>query len=339
MRIKVTAPTRIDLAGATLDIFPLYVFEGGGLTINCAISLRTEVELETREDGGFQVRAEGLELTQEVGSLEELTSDGEFAPMNLIIKVLQFYKPTGGLSVRTGSQVPPGSGLGGSSSLLIALSSGLIYLGRQPYNKQDLIELAANIEAFSIQVPTGKQDYYPAAFGGTNAIWFGLDGDRREPIEFSPQFGDRMRKSLIIGYSGASRFSGVPNWNMMKAYIDRQGDAVNQMKRIKKTALSTYQSLKDEDFERFGRCLSQEWENRKHLAEGVTTDRVDRIFQAAARAGALASKICGAGGGGCFISLAPPQFRADVVQALKEAGAEVLEAEFSSEGVRLDEIE
>lgn len=337
MKLKITAPTRIDFAGATLDIFPLYVFEGGGLTVNCAIDLRTEVELETRSDGRFQIMAEDLELEQTADSLEELDCKDDFAPLDLIVRVLQFYRPTSGLTVRCRSHVPAGSGLGGSSSLLIALSHGLRQIEGLDLDPQKIIDYAANIEAFSIQVPTGKQDYYPPTYGGINALWFGLDGDRREPLTFSPEFEDRLGRQLIVGYSGASRFSGAPNWNMMKAYIDRQGEAAVQMGRIKKTALATYRSLRDEDLEDFGTCLAQEWENRKNLAEGVTNETVDGIFEAAADAGALASKLCGAGGGGCFITLSDGDRRREVVEALEGEGAEILQAGFAKEGVTIRE--
>jgi len=117
MRLKVSAPTRIDLAGGTLDIYPLYLFEGSGLTLNVAIDLLSEVELEKRPDQGIRIEAKDLGLVLEASCLDQLKSEGPFARLDLVVRILRFYKPTCGLNVRIESQVPPGSGLGGSSSL------------------------------------------------------------------------------------------------------------------------------------------------------------------------------------------------------------------------------
>ena len=179
MRLKATAPTRVDLSGGTLDIYPLYVFENGGLTLNAAINLWSEIEFETRCDPGFRIEATDLQIVMEAPGLKELDSRGEFAPLDLIVRILKFYQPSQGLNVWTRTNLPPGSGLGGSSSLLISLSTALVQLQNLPFSKTRIIDAGANIEMQSIRVPTGKQDYYPAAFGGFNALWFGAR--RRSP--------------------------------------------------------------------------------------------------------------------------------------------------------------
>ena len=335
MKLKAAAPTRIDLAGATLDIYPLYVFEGGGLTLNAAIDLVSEVEIETRSDRRIHIEAKDLGLTLEVSELAELHGGGEFAPLDLIIRILKFYGPRTGLTVRTTSSVPAGSGLGGSSSLLISLSTALVQLENRPVTKTEIIDFGANIEAQSLRVPTGKQDYYPPSYGGFNALWFGLDGIRREPFSFSAGFRADLERRILLGYSGASRFSGTSNWNMMKRYIDEEDSTVAQFGRIKTTAMSMYESLKSEDLEAFTRCLAQEWENRKGLADGVSTVQVDKIFENAEKMGALASKICGAGGGGCFITVVREGCQTAVAEAIEESGGRVLDYRFSDSGVRV----
>lgn len=327
----------MDFAGGTLDVYPLYVFEGGGLTLNAAIDLCSEIIVEPRADEQVRVEATDLKLVLEAPRVADLCAEGEYAPLDLIVRILQFYKPSRGLNIWTKNDVPPGSGLGGSSSLLVSLSTALIQLDNRPVNKMQLIDYGANIEAQSIRIPTGKQDYFPPAFGGFNALWFGLEGDRREPLNFSPDFHHRLQSQILLGYTGASRFSGTNNWNMMKRYIDHQGTTVTQMRRIKETALAMYQSLKSEDLEGFGRCLGQEWENRRSLAEGVSTAAIDQIFKASAEAGAYASKICGAGGGGCFITLAREGRQDAVRRAIESNGGRLLDYQFSETGVRVTE--
>lgn len=335
MHLKATAPTRVDLSGGTLDIYPLYVFENGGLTLNAAINRCSEVELEPRVDQGIRIEARDIQLILETSSLDELHSQDRFAPLDLIVRVLKFYQPSRGLNLWTRTDLPVGSGLGGSSSLLIALSAALIQLDNLPFNKTQMIDLGANIEMQSIRVPTGKQDYYPPAFGGFNALWFRLDGVQRERLLFSPEFSARLQNQILLGYSGASRFSGTTNWNMMKRYIEKQDSTVARMGKIKEIALAMVDSLKEENLEQFAECLSEEWEMRRGLAEGVTTPVIEKIFAAAARQGAWASKICGAGGGGCFITLVPEGRQQPVRSAIEKNGGQVLPYAFAPTGVKV----
>ena len=338
MRLKATSPTRLDLAGATLDIYPLYVFEGGGLTINAAIDLSSQVELEVRPDQRIRVESADLNLALEAPNLKELAVNRERAPLDLIVRILQFYRPSCGLNVRTRSTVPPGSGLGGSSSLLISLSSALVQLENRPVTKSQIIDFGAQIEAQSLGIPTGKQDYYPPAFGGFHALWFDLKGDRREPLRFSDRFQKLLETQVLLAYSGASRFSGANNWEIMKRYIEGQGKTVSRMKEIKKTTASMYRSLRAEDWTGFVRCLAEEWDNRRRLARGLATQEIEDLFAAAKRAGALASKVCGAGGGGCFITVVDRPHRQSVENAIENAGGRILPYCFAYSGVRVEEI-
>ncbi len=333
--LKVQAPTRMTLGGATLDIYPLYLFEEGGLTLNVAIDRCSEVELEEQSEGRIRIEATDLGLVLEGPDLEALQSNGEFAPLDLVLRVLKFYRPGNGLIVRTKNNVPPGSGLGGSSSLLVCLSTALLQWENRPVNKEQLIDFGANIEAQSIRIPTGKQDYFPPAYGGFHALWFEIEGIRRERLTFSAQFENQLQERILLGYSGVSRFSGSSNWNIMRKYIDNEGPTVVGLGKIKEIAIAVYQSLKEEDLDKFAECLATDWENQKGLADGVTTPEIDRIFDAARQAGARASKICGAGGGGCFLTVVGEGCQQEVKEAIQGTGGEILDYHFSSSGVRV----
>ncbi|MEE8586165.1 MAG: hypothetical protein V3T83_15080 [Acidobacteriota bacterium] len=337
MKLKVQAPTRIDLAGATLDIHPLYVFEGGGLTLNAAVDLCSEVEIESRPDGRIHLESLDQGVSRSAASIDRLGGQGEDSKLALLVNILRFYRPRGGLSIRTRSQAPSGSGLGGSSSILVSLSSALVQWENLPCNKTQIIDYGAEIEAQTIGVPTGKQDYYPAAFGGFSALWFSLSGARREPLPLSAQFVARLNDRLILGYSGASRFSGASNWSVLKSYVERRGATRDHMKSIQRTARRMRQCLLEEDFPGLADCLREEWSNRRRLAPGVSTERLESIFEAASRAGAEASKVCGAGGGGCFISLAAEGCRPAVEEAISAQGGRVLDYRFAASGVRVAE--
>ncbi len=337
MKLKVSAPTRVDLAGSTLDIYPLYLFEGGGVTLNAAIDLCARVEIETRVDNRIGLEAADLGLSLEAGGLDEFVSKAEKTPLDLIARVLKFYQPSQGLNILTRSEVPAGSGLGGSSALLVSLSTALVQLENRPFSKMQIINFGADIEAQSLRIPTGKQDYFPSAYGGFNALWFELEGARRERLIFSEVFLKQLQSQILLGYSGESRFSGMNNWSVVKRYIDDRESTVAKLAKIGQTALAMYQRLKEEDLSGFSDCLAQEWSNRKELAPGVTNPAIDNIFAAAHQAGALASKICGAGGGGCFITLVEKGCQEAVKKAILGDVGEILDYHFSDRGVRVVE--
>lgn len=333
MIVETQAPNRIDLSGGTLDIYPLYVFEEQACTINAAITLYSKVTIETRQDGQFNFHSQDMNSTLELNHLKDIPRE---APMAFVASVVKFYNPQIGLNVTTSNQAPKGSGLGASSALLIALSTALNHVNRSFLNGETLIQNAADIEAKSLGIPTGKQDYFPPLYGGINALHFGINRVEREPLTLSPQFINRLSQSLIISFTGESHFSGTSNWNMLKAYIENQGQTRHNLGQIKQTALDMKQALLNEDFEHFVKLISREWENRKVLAEGVTTPKIEQLISGASRSGALASKICGAGGGGCMITLCSLENRSKVVESLQANGATIIDATICLDGIKIN---
>jgi D-glycero-alpha-D-manno-heptose-7-phosphate kinase len=333
MQVSATVPTRIDLAGGTLDVYPLYLFENGGLTLNAAINVYGHVTVEERADARIHLRSQDTGAEQVFASLSEMQMGGE---LDLVKKALRFYRPRHGLNVTLHSQAPRGSGLGASSALLMALSGALNALQGRGLSRERLIDLGANIEAQVIGIPTGKQDYFPPLFGGVCSIWFDVDGHRLERLDGDSDLIDRLNERLILTFTNVSRFSGATNWAMLKRYIEREGDTVAHMRRIKEVALAMRHSLLAGDLDEFARLLAIEWENRKVLAEGVTTPQIEALIAAAQRAGARASKLCGAGGGGCLLTCAEPQAVPAVKEALAHAGAAPLPCRIVPHGIHLE---
>jgi len=333
MKLIARTPNRIDLSGGTLDIYPLYVFMNGGMTLNAAIDMYSEVTLETQSDDGFVFYSQDLDLTKNVSRQSLLEDDFEGDFFQLLIETVKFYLPHTGLKVTTYNQAPKGSGLGASSALLIALSGALNHLNSDYLAGEKLIEYGANLEALSLGIPTGKQDYFPAVYGGVNALHFSARGIRREPLRISADFLAELNASLIISFSGQSHFSGTNNWSMMKRYIDNEGETRAYLKRIKATSTEMRESLIQADLPQICRLIATEWENRKALAEGVTTPEIESMMAAAQAEGAKASKICGAGGGGCMITLCSPSDKDSVKAALSHAGASILEHQITLQGL------
>jgi D-glycero-alpha-D-manno-heptose-7-phosphate kinase len=327
MRISVTVPTRIDLAGGTLDVYPLYLFEEGGLTINAAVNVFGHVVVEERQDDRISICSLDAGIEECYAGPEEMTTGG---PLDLAKRALRYYRPSRGLNVTLRSEAPHGSGLGASSALLMALSSALNELEDLGLSQDRIIDLGANIEAQTIGIPTGKQDYFPPLFGGICSIWFDVDGHQLERLDEDEELVTRLNERLILTFTNITRFSGVTNWAMLRRYIEREGDTVAHLRRIKQVALACRDVLKAGDLDEFARLLDVEWENRKLLAEGVTTPEIEDMVHAARQAGARASKICGAGGGGCMITYADPENADGVRRALVDAGATLMP--FGSEG-------
>ena len=335
MKLHGTAPMRADLAGGTLDIYPLYVFLGGAMTLNTAIALTSEVWLETTGGTGIKIISE--DLGEEVSAPDAASLDPAKG-LDLLARIVRFYNPETGCEIRTKNNVPKGSGLGASSSLLICLSHVMNELTGRRFSAEKIIDIGANLEAQTIRIPTGKQDYYSATYGGVSTIWFDVDGGRREPLISDEGFIKELEERLVITFAGKPRFSGLSNWNMTKAYIDGEPRTVRNFEQIKKTAMEMRECFRGGDLEGFGRLLGVEWENRKGLAEGVTNERIDAMMEAAAGAGAVSSKICGAGGGGCMVSFCGAGAKAAVSKALTAAGADVLDCGISREGVKVEKM-
>ena len=193
MLIESSAPTRVDLAGGTIDIWPLYLFHPGAATVNFAISLRAHCRIETRDDGRIvlESRDRKVAFETELAAIEDLAREQR---LELISKLVHFFKPTTGFHLIANSEAPAGAGLGGSSALAIACIGALNRLVGNRYDERKFIVLAANIETTVIRVPAGFQDYYPAHYGSASCIHFRPDRIEREALNID---GSELEKRLV----------------------------------------------------------------------------------------------------------------------------------------------
>ncbi len=329
MRITCSAPTRIDLAGGTIDIWPLYLFHPPAVTLNAAISLRAHCTIESRNDRRVVIISEDTGERVEADNPEALGVKTLALPARLVK-----HFGARGLTLTTRSDSPVGAGIAGSSTLNIALIAALARFTRQDLTADEQLELAKNIEAQVIDVPTGVQDYRPAFYGGVSAVELSVTGIRRVPLAVDPvALGSR----IVLAYTGATRNSGINNWDMTKRHIDGEASVVAAFDKIAVIARDMRETLERGDWHATGQALAAEWTNRKQLAPGVTTPAIDDLLARAASAGAWAGKVCGAGGGGCLFCLTPPERHADVSAALAAGGARVLPFTIDTDGVQLTE--
>ena len=329
--ITSSAPTRIDLAGGTVDIWPLYLFHEQAQTLNAAISLRAHAEIVPRSDGRVRLESIDTAKTVEVSTWHELR---DVAGLPLLTKLAYYFRAEN-LTLRTRGESPAGAGIAGSSALNVAVCGALARWAGLTLDAEALLTIAMNVEAQVIRVPTGVQDYRPAYYGGIAAIE--LRPDRVERIAI-PVDARELEQRLVLAYTGAPHFSGTNNWEITKKHIDGDTQVFDCFDRIVAAAGALRDALSRADWEGVARHLNAEWEARKQLAPGVTTPMIDRLIDDATSAGARAAKVCGAGGGGCLFCLVDPENSAAVRHALSTGGARLLDYRIEADGLRVQTI-
>ena len=327
--IKSTAPTRIDLAGGTLDIWPLYLRFENPPTLNAAINLYATVELTPRSDRKVFVESKDLSCQAKFDSVASLP---ERHPLDLIFKTLKYYRPKKGLSIVTSSEAPPGSGIGGSSALNIALHGALNAFTKKGLSKRQMLEAAMNIETQVISVPTGWQDYFPPLYGGVRSVRPGFDGVDSIAL---PVCLDELSKSIVLCYTGKPRRSGINNWKVMKRVLDGDQVVTEKLNKIAQIAREMDKELTLGNIKKVSALFAREWKARKALAPTISTPHIDKLIAGAIKKGAQAAKVCGAGGGGCIAFMVPPSKRETVVSELTGLSGKGIPFHFVQRGLRV----
>jgi D-glycero-alpha-D-manno-heptose-7-phosphate kinase len=328
VRIDSSAPTRIDLAGGTFDIWPLYLFHDNAQTLNAAISLRAHCTLTSRRD--YRVLLASDDTGEQVEAADPASLPTDRLP--LVARLVRHFGARG-VEVRTRAESPVGAGIAGSSAMNVALTGALAAWTGRPLTDDQLLTTAMNIEAQVLGVPTGVQDYRPALYGGLSAVEMDVSGVRRAAIDADPA---ELQARLVLAYTGASRNSGINNWDVMMRRINGDTAVAEAFDIIRDAAVSMRGALEERDWPAVAAYLNAEWEARKRLAPGVTTPEIDRLLSRTREAGALAGKVCGAGGGGCLICLVDPARKEDVTAALAQSGARVLPFAIERDGLRVN---
>jgi D-glycero-alpha-D-manno-heptose-7-phosphate kinase len=325
--LESSAPTRIDLAGGTIDIWPLYLFHDGATTVNVAISLRAHVRIEPFA-GGVLLRSVDTNREIQASTWSELPGNDSLPLLTFLARHYQLEHA----ALITRGESPAGAGIAGSSALTIAACGALSRWTHRSSDPDDLLNVAMNVECQTIRVPTGVQDYRPALYGGIAAIELGVSGIQRVGLEVDAR---ALEERLVLAYTGMPRHSGTNNWEIIKRHLDGDRAVFDCFERIRDTAVAMRHALERGDWDEVGRQIAAEWENRKRLAPGVTTPEIDDLMRRAASAGATAAKVCGAGGGGCLFCYGPPDRRPAIAAALTQGGARVLDFQIEMEGLRV----
>jgi D-glycero-alpha-D-manno-heptose-7-phosphate kinase len=331
-RVTASAPARIDLAGGTLDIWPLSALVPGAVTVNVAIELRATVSIERRVDRRLRVvsRDRARQATRRL----PLGAEDARGPLALLIRLAAAFDLGRGATLTSRATAPAGAGLGGSSTLGIAAAGALQRFSGERLSRERLLRRVMNLEALELGVPTGDQDYRGALHGGLAAYHHEPDGTRREPLPG----GAELERRLVLCYTGEPRSSGFSNWEMFRRFIDGERRTVANMKTIARIAGEMAAALRAGRLDDAGRLLGEEGRLRYRLAPSVETPGLRRADRAAKEAGAQGTKVCGAGGGGCLVALAMPGRREAVTRALAGTGAKLLPVRVARRGLRVESV-
>lgn len=309
------APCRIDLSGGTLDIWPLYLNFPEGLVLNqMALSLyaSAEVDFAPARDFRLKLYSQDYKRSRSFKSLEELrralSEPTDKFPLRWLGRVSAYFLENAGwdrghFELRTESEVPPGSGLGGSSTLGVAMAAAWAKaLDKADFFRKDpwlLQKIIRDLESVEIEHPAGEQDYVPALFGGL--ITFHMAAGLSEVRRHSPKFAKELAKHMALIYTGEPHHSGINNWAVYKAYVDKKKTVRKAFDGIHHTSIRLVESLLRADFEKIAADINEEWKWRQKLGSKVNAPVLKEAAQWAKSQGAIAAKACGSGGGGCLL--------------------------------------
>jgi D-glycero-alpha-D-manno-heptose-7-phosphate kinase len=325
--IRAVARCRVDLAGGTLDIWPLGAMHPGSVTVNLAIELPVEVRL-TSGGSEFIVRQDGA--TQRSPDARGLLADPSTALAGLVALELELPPVT----LELASASPRGAGLGASSALTVALLAAAETLreGGLSSSPEQRAAVARDLEARLMGLPTGLQDHLPGQLGGVLAIEHRAGGERIRRLRADLEsLGER----LVVAYTGQSHFSAGNNWSILRRRFEGDADTVARLDRIRDVARELPAAIEAGEWEAIGGLLNEEWNARRGLAPEVTTPELDRLLAACRELGAWGGKACGAGGGGSIALLVPPERRPVIETALVAAGAQLLAAPPTARGLEV----
>jgi D-glycero-alpha-D-manno-heptose-7-phosphate kinase len=326
------APVRISFAGGGTDL-PEYADRHGGLVVSAAVARCSTVIANPSFDGKIGVNSADYRcwLRWPAG-----VPAGNSEPLSLPRAVLGWFSERGmlpdGIDLFLAAEVPPGSGLGSSSAMAVALVKAISGFSGQPLDHAECARLACHIEIERLGRPIGRQDQHASAFGGINAIAFSPDRDEVTPLNLPPGFSSVLRDSLILLSTGHTRDSATILDGQRAA--TGNGSAVERLHRIKALAVEMKQAMEAGDLAAVGALLDEGWRIKRGLATGISSSRIDLLYAAARDAGALGGKIAGAGGGGFLLLCAPPERHPQILDALAPYDLAPLGFDFDWTGVR-----
>jgi D-glycero-alpha-D-manno-heptose-7-phosphate kinase len=336
MIIRSKAPLRLGIAGGGTDV-PPYSELFGGAILNATINLYAYATIEPRSDNKIVLQSYDNSEVYTFESIKELEIDGNLDLLKGIYNrvVKDFTNKKLSFTLTTRVDAPPGSGLGTSSTLVVAILGAFAEWLNLPFGEYDLAHLAFKIEREDLQMAGGKQDQYAATFGGVNFMEFFKDDKVIvNPLRVKSKYLNELAYNLVLYYTGTSRFSSDIIKSQSANVHNNVKKSIEAMHILKKQAIKTKEALLKGEIDKIGNLLHNAWEAKKNLAKDISNSSIDSIYNIATKAGASGGKISGAGGGGFMFFYCPNNSRNTVINELEKLGGQVKRYDFTTEGLK-----
>jgi D-glycero-alpha-D-manno-heptose-7-phosphate kinase len=326
---RARAPLRLSFCGGGTDVSP-YPEEHGGMVLSATINQYAYASLRPRRDPRLTLASLDYDVVAKYDHPRRVKFDGN---LDLIKAVVRSFTMKRGADLWVHSDAPPGSGLGSSSTLVVALIGVMSEWLHEPLSSYEVAELAFRIERVDMRLAGGRQDQYAASFGGFNFIEFHRDSTLVNPLRIGSDVLAELEYRLLLCYMGQTRQSAHIIERQVESYKEGRSDTVDALHRLKDETLEMKKALLVGDVDAMGELLHEAWENKKRLDQGISNSHVDRLYQLARREGAIGGKMPGAGGGGYFLLLSRFDRKHRVAAVLEKHGGQVVPFQFERRGL------
>lgn len=344
---RAKAPLRISFAGGGTDVSP-YADERGGLVLNATVDKYAYASLHPTDDHSITIKSLDYSMIAKFDLDQPMLYDGQLDLVKAAIRRLNQLELNGnsitqqtnrGFEISLHTDAPPGSGLGSSSALVVAIIGVFMQWLHLPLTNYEIASLAYQIERVDLGIKGGRQDQYAAAFGGFNFMEFYGDRVIVNPLHIPGDILNELHYGLMLFYTGGTRYSAHIIDAQTAGFVQRKDDVVKAMDEIKYLTISTKNALLQGRLEDFGALLHQSWTNKKKMASSITNPHIDTIYEAARRLGAMGGKISGAGGGGYMFLYCPHETQPLIIERLENLGALYVTYSFEMNGLQTWETE
>jgi D-glycero-alpha-D-manno-heptose-7-phosphate kinase len=335
VQVRSKAPLRIGFGGGGTDVSP-YSDQYGGAVLNATLDMYAYCFLTETAEGGISIRSRDYGHNVSYPLAAQLPIDGKLDLFKYIYNrlVKEYDPPLKNFDLVTHSDAPYGSGLGGSSTLVVAVIQCFAEWWHLPLGEYDIAQLAYQIERIDAQLKGGKQDQYAASFGGFNYMEFLADRVIVNPLRIKQNILNELEGSLLLCFTGRSRESA----NIIEQQISNVGSgqnvAIEAMHQAKQDAFEMKETILTGRLGRFAEILDRAWVNKKRMAGAITNPEIEALYESAKANGATAGKISGAGGGGFIMLAVDPVHKYDLKMALTERGHQINEVNFTQKGAQ-----
>lgn len=335
MTIRAKAPLRISFAGGGTDVSP-YPEEHGGCVLSCTIDKYCYCTLVPHEDNNITITSLDYDIFTSCALDERLTYDGK---LDLVKAALNCIKIESGLDIFLHSDLPPGAGLGASSTMTVALVGALAHWKQLRLTAYEMAELAYRIEREEARIRGGRQDQYASVFGGFNFIEFLKDRTVVNSLNVNKDILNELQYRLMLCYTGKRRLSSGIIEDQVKGYIQHKDEVVAALEQTKKLGAEMKNALLLGNIDEFGAMLHRGWMEKKKFSNKITDPDIDKLYETGIENGALGGKLLGAGGGGYLLFLCKFDKRHKVAQQLEANGGRIMSFAFALQGLQMWEVD